>query len=101
MTEAGNLAAPIMRCAQASIATYTAVERKELQHSSAAIASETRRRRWRRSVHLEHVLRQIQTDRANLAMDASVQVTSTRHLGTSMPSRGRPPHHYHGATGTG
>jgi hypothetical protein len=27
-------------------------------------------------------------------MDASVQVTSTRHLGTSMPSRGRPPHHY-------
>jgi hypothetical protein len=29
-----------------------------------------------------------------LFMDASVQVTSTRHLGTSMPSRGRPPHHY-------
>jgi hypothetical protein len=27
-----------------------------------------------------------------LFMDASVQVISTRHFGTSMPSRGRPPH---------
>ena len=50
---------------------------------------------------LQHRLRALQTSLAKSRpivltwfMDASVQVTSTPHHGTSMPSRGRPPHHY-------
>ena len=44
-------------------------------------------------VHLEHVLRQIETDCANLLHGWLPHVELQSNFGTSMPSGGHPPHH--------